>query len=408
MAPFDPGAPVEIERLPQPGEFGPTLTPPGGAPAAVRVALLLPLSGPQATLGRALLDAAAMALFEAAGDRLVLLPKDTGAGPDGARLAAEQALAEGAGLILGPIFRDAAAAAGPVAAARGVNLITFSTDASVAGGNVFLFGFTPDQQVKRVVEYAVARGMLRFAALAPENAYGATVTRALQQAATGAGAAVVRLESYPPDGRGADAAVERLAGFQGRKAALDDRRRELAASDTAAARRELSALANREALNEYDFDALLLPEGGPNLRALAPLLTYFEVDVGRVKVLGTSQWDDPALAREPALRGAWFAAASPGAAQDFERRFERAYGRKPPRIASLAYDAVALAAALAGGGPVIGDEALRNPNGFVGVDGVFRFGPDNIAERGLAVLEVGPDGFRVISEAPRTFEQRAF
>jgi ABC-type branched-subunit amino acid transport system substrate-binding protein len=408
MQPFDPGAPVEIERLPVPGQAGPMLTPPGGAPGAPKVALLLPLSGPQAGLGRALLDAATMALFEVAGDRLVLLPKDTAGTPDGARFAAEQASAEGANLILGPIFRDAAAAAGPVAAARGLSLITFSTDSTVAGGNVFLFGFTPEQQVSRVVKYAVERDLLRFAALAPENAYGAAVTRALQQAAAEAGGSVTRLESYPTDGRNLETAVERLAGYQARKAALAARKRELAASDSAAARRELADLANREALNEYEFDALLLPEGGQTLRNLAPLLTYYEIDTARVKVLGTSQWEDPSLGREPALRGAWFAAASPRAAQEFQRRYERAYGRKPPRIASLAYDAVALAAALAQSGAGMNAEALRNPSGFAGVDGIFRFGPDNVAERGLAVLEVGPDGFRVISEAPQTFEPRAF
>ncbi len=408
LQPFDPGAPVEIERLPPPDALPPLLTPPAGASAGAKVALLLPLSGPQAALGRALLDAAAMALFEVAGERLVLLPKDTGAGPDGARLAAEQALADGASLILGPIFRDAAAAAGLAAASRGVNLITFSTDATVAGGNVFLFGFTPEQQVSRVVKYAAARGLLRYAALAPENAYGAAVTGALQKAAAEAGGSVARLESYPPDGRNMEAAVERLAGYQARKTALVERTRELADSDSAAARRELSDLANREALNEYEFDALLLPEGGQMLRNLAPLLTYYEVDTARVKVLGTSQWEDPALGLEPALRGAWFAAVSPGAAEDFRRRYERAYGRKPPRIASLAYDAVALAAALAQRGPAMDAEALRNPSGFAGVDGVFRFGSDNVAERGLAVLEVGPDGFRVISEAPQSFEQRAF
>jgi ABC-type branched-subunit amino acid transport system substrate-binding protein len=399
---------VAIERLPLPGETAPSLTPPGGAPGAPKVALLLPLSGPQAGLGRALLDAAYMALFEVGGDQLVLLPKDAGANPAAARLAAEQAAAEGASLILGPVFRDAAAAAGPVAAARGLNLITFSTDSTVAGGNVFLFGFTPEQQVSRVVKYAVERGLLRFAALAPENAYGAAVTRALQKAAAETNASVTWLGSYSIEGGELDAAVRRIAGFEARKAALAARKRELAASDSAAARRELSDLANREALNEYDFDALLLPEGGQTLRNLAPLLAYYEVDVSRVKLLGTSQWADPTLGREPALRGAWLAAASPGAAEEFQRRYERVYGRKPPRIASLAYDAVALAAALAQRGAAMDAATLHAASGFAGVDGIFRFGPDNVAERGLAVLEVGTDGFRVISEAPQSFEPRAF
>lgn len=398
------GAPIDIERLPAP--VAPGLMPPA-AVEPVKVALLVPLSGPQANLGRALLDSALLALFEVGDERLTLLPKDTGGSPQTAQLAAEQALAEGATLILGPVFRDAAAAVGPVAAARGVNVITFSTDSSVAGGNVFLFGFTPDQQVDRVVKYAAARGLLRFAALTPANAYGVAVGRALQISAAEAGGEVVRIETYS-DASGATAAVERLAGFQARKAALAERRRALTAADTASARRELAELGNREAVSEYDFDAVLLPEGGQTLRNLVPLLTYYEIDTNRVRVLGTSQWDDPTLGRELALRGAWFAAPPPAAAQDFANRFERAYGRKPPRLGSLAYDAVALAAALAKSGSGFGAEALRSPNGFVGVDGIFRFRADNVAQRGLAVLEVQAGGFRVISDAPQTFEERAF
>jgi len=405
---LDPGAPVEIERLPAPGVgAAPQLTPPAPGGEATKVALLLPLSGPNAALGRALLDAATMALFEAGGDRLRLLPKDSGATPEAARVAAEQAVAEGAVLILGPIFRDAAAAAGAVAAPRGVNVVTFSTDVSVAGGNVFVFGFTPEQQVDRVAKYAASRGVLRFAALTPDNPFGAAVARALQAAATQAGGTVVRSESYPPEARGAEPIVSRLVRYDGRKAQLVERRRELTAADTPASRRDLAALVNRDALNEYDFDAILIPEGGPALRAIAPLLTYYEVDVTRVRVLGTGQWQDPALAREPALRGAWFAAPSPVAAEAFEQRFERAFGRRPPRLASLAFDSVALAAALLKAGD-FGPAALRNPNGFAGVDGIFRFPPNNVAERGLAILEVGPDGFRAISEAPQTFEQRGF
>ena len=130
----------------------------------------------------------------------------------------------------------------------------------------------------------------------------------------------------------------------------------------------------------------------------------------QVRVLGTGLWDDSGTTREPALVGGWFAAPTPEAAGDFQRRFEAAYGHRPPRIASLAYDAAALAAVLAGieQGPRFDHATLTSASGFAGNDGIFRFRQDGIAERGLAVLEVTKDGFRVLSEAPATFEAPAF
>ena len=122
-------------------------------------------------------------------------------------------------------------------------------------------------------------------------------------------------------------------------------------------------------------------------------------------MLGTGQWDESGVGAEPALIGGWFAAPPPSERADFEKRYERAYGRKPPRLATLVYDATALAAVLAQaeGGPDFSVEALTDPNGFAGRDGIFRLVPEGVTERGLAVLEVEPRGFKVISEAPESF-----
>jgi hypothetical protein len=160
-----------------------------------------------------------------------------------------------------------------------------------------------------------------------------------------------------------------------------------------------------------DFQAVLLPEGGTNLRGLAPLLPYFDVDPRVVKFLGTGLWDDRDVGREPTLVGGWFAAPPPDARAAFAERFNASFGRNPPRIASLGYDAVGLAAVLARSGRVEGrfsEDALTNPNGFTGIDGIFRFMPDGSTERGLAVIEVKQDGFEVISPAPSTFQRSSF
>lgn len=399
-----PAAPVEVTP-----EATPVLTPPG-VEAPVMVGLLLPLTGPHRALGQALRDAAFLALFELANPRLVLLPRDTGGTAEGAQLAAMELTRLGAELILGPVFREAVEGAAPVARASGVNIVAFSTDRSVAGDGVFLLGFSPEQQVERVLGYAARRGIWRYAALAPDSAYGLAVVRAMEEVLTRHGAEITKVEYYAPDGSDAAEVVMRLGLYEQRKRQLVQRRAELRAQGDAAARRKLRLLREADTFGELPFEALLLPEGGRVLRAVAPLLLYYDIDSYQVRVLGTGLWDDSGTTREPALVGGWFAAPTPEAAGDFQRRFEAAYGHRPPRIASLAYDAAALAAVLAGieQGPRFDHATLTSASGFAGNDGIFRFRQDGIAERGLAVLEVTKDGFRVLSEAPATFEAPAF
>ncbi len=406
-------APPPLEPLVAPVEIKPELalilTPPGGETPVV-VGLLLPLTGRHRALGRALRDAAFMALFEMANPRLVLLPRDTGGTAEGAETAASELTRLGAELILGPIFREAVEGAAPVARAGGVNIVAFSTDRTVTGDGVYLLGFSPEQQIERVLGYAATRGLWRYAALAPDSTYGLAVVETMREVLRRHNGEITDVEYYAPDGSDAAGAVQRLGQYAQRKAQLAQRRRQLAGQSGAKARRERRLLRGTDTYGEVPFEALLLPEGGSVLRQVAPLLPYYDIDSDRVRVLGTGLWDDPGTTREPALVGGWFAAPAPAAAGDFRRRFEAAYGRQPPRIASLAYDAAALAAVLANAddGPRFDRETLTTASGFAGSDGIFRFRQDGIAERGLAVLEVTPDGFRVVSEAPTSFEAPLF
>ena len=358
----------------------PVLRPPEDGEEPVRVALLLPLSGGNAAIGRDLLDAAQLALFDAASARLELAPRDTGGTPEGAREAAESALQSGARIILGPLFGTSVRTAAAAVRARGVPIVAFSTDRAVAGNGVYLLGIMPHQQVERAIAFAARRGLGRYAALVPADAYGDTVLDALQRASGRHGGAVVRVERYAPHGGEWREPVLRLAAFGRRPGDMP---------------------------GAPPFDAVFIPQGGPALRRIAPLLAYHDIDPGEVRFIGTSLWEAPDLGREPSLVGGWFAAPPPAESAAFLARFAEIYGRRPPRIVTLAYDAVALAAALAEapGGPDFSPAALAHRSGFAGVDGVFRFRPDGIAERGLAVVEVEADGLRVVGPAPRTFER---
>lgn len=387
-----------------------------GAMPVVPVALLLPLSGPDATVGDDLLDAAQLALFDAADKGFRLLPYDTGGTADGAARAAREAIGDGVRLILGPLFAGSVAAVTPVAASGSINVVAFSNDRAAAGPNTFLIGLPPEASVNRIVDYAARRGIRRFALLAPENEFGRRVQVAMRQAAGVVGGAVTAIETYPPGDAGARnmaSVVRRLARYDGRRAALDAERRQLSGRNDEIARQALRRLEQLQTLGELPFDAVLVPEGGAVLRTIAPLLPFYDIDPSKVRLLGLHTWQQAggtaALGREPALVGAWFAALPPGPRARFVARFRSVYGRAPHIISSLAYDATALAAVLAraADGPDFRAPALTASNGFAGADGIFRLLPSGEVERGLAVLEITPKDTRLLDRAPTTFERAA-
>ncbi|HLB80738.1 MAG TPA: penicillin-binding protein activator, partial [Dongiaceae bacterium] len=293
----------------------------------------------------------------------------------------------------------------PAAREARINVIAFSTDRKVAGDGVFVMGLLPSVQVERIVGYAYAQGLRRYAALAPDTPYGRTVVEALQGAASRAGGAVVAVEYYDPAAADVAPAVRRLARYEARSATLVAQREALAGGQDQASQEALTRLGQYAAVGELGFDAVLLAEGGDRLRAVAPLLPYYDIDPARVRFLGTALFAEPGLGTEPALVGSWFAAPAQAAWDAFAARYRAAYGAAPPRLAGLAYDATALAAALAGrfGGADFDVDALTRPSGFVGVDGIFRFRPDGTAERGLAVFELQRDRLVTLDPAPDFF-----
>jgi hypothetical protein len=385
---------LAIETQPLPPLTAPRLSPPSSADA-IRIGFLAPLSGPNAGLGRALFDAAQLALFDLADNRLVLLPRDTEGSPDKAAEAARRVIAEGAQIIIGPLFANEAAAVGAVARERNVKVLSFSTDRSVAGGGVYLLGFTPDQQVERVIAYARTRGLTRFAVLAPDSPYGNAVAQAATAAAGAAGAQMLRQDRYPVDSGDLTPTVRRFATALRALPPRGPDEPPVEGVDPNIAR---------------PVDGLLLPEGGARLRALAPLLPFFDIDPRAVRFLGTGLWDDTSLSTEPALVGGWYAGPAPEGFAEFGRRFEQGFGRRPPRLASLAYDATALVGILARRSDTatpFDETGLTNPDGFAGYDGIFRFQPDGLVQRGLAVLEIQRRGSRVIDPAPTSFQRPA-
>ncbi|HXX08710.1 MAG TPA: penicillin-binding protein activator [Pseudolabrys sp.] len=338
----------------------------------VRVALVLPISaqGNAGVAAQSMRNAAEMALAEFKNPNVQLLVKDDGGTPQGAQAAAQQAMSEGAEIIVGPLFAQSVSAVGQVARARNIPVIAFSTDASVAARGVYLLSFLPETDVRRIVEFAASRGKRSYAALLPDNAYGAVVEAAFQQEVARRGGRVVALEKYPIDANQMNEAVRRVA----------------------------------QAANQAD--SIFIPDGADAVPQVVQALSASGVNLKRVQLLGTGLWDDPRIFSTPALDGGWYAAPESAGFRNFSARYRSRYGQDPVRTATLAYDAVALVAALVKtqGLQRFSETVLTNPSGFAGIDGVFRFRPEGTNERGLAVLRVAPAGGQVISPAPRSFQ----
>lgn len=338
---------------------------------AVKVALILPLSagGNAGTVALSMKNAGEMALAEFNSPNIQLLVKDDGGTSGGAQLAAQQALAEGAEIIIGPLFAHSVGVVGGAARQRGVPVIAFSTDASVAARGVYLLSFLPESDVDRIVEYAIASGKRSFAAMLSEGAYGNVVEGEFKQVVARKGGRIVAIERYP----------------------LDPARMQAPA--------KLVAQASRGA------DAVFIPEGPEVVPSVVQALTSAGLDSKRVQLLGTGLWDDPRIYNDPRLHGGLYAAPDGNGFRNFSARYRQRYSQDPVRTATLAYDAVALVAALVKtqGPQRFSDQVLTSSSGFAGIDGLFRFRSDGTNERGLSVMRVSPTGGQVVSPPPRAF-----
>ncbi|MDA0229475.1 MAG: penicillin-binding protein activator [Proteobacteria bacterium] len=372
----------------------------------VKVGLLLPLSGPLAREGAALLDAAQLALFDVADAHFILQPSDTGGTADGAVRAAEALLADGATLLLGPLLSEEVRAVTPIARAAGVNVVAFSTDAEVAGDGIYLLGHTSRQQIDRLVGFAYDSGLMRIAVLAPSTPYGRAVAGQTRRAVAAVGGDVTGIAFYAPDASDANEVVRGLANYDRRHGDLVAQRDALSQRDDEISKRALRRLEGLDTLGDVPFDALLLPDGGESLRQVVPLLPYYDIDPAKVRFLGTGLWDNSETLGEPTLVGGWYVGPPPGARVGFIGRFVDTFGYTPHRIAALAYDATALAAALArrAGRAAFDSDSLASPRGFLGAGGIFRFSAEGLPERGLAVLEItGRNEVVVVSPPPERF-----
>jgi ABC-type branched-subunit amino acid transport system substrate-binding protein len=336
----------------------------------VKVGLILPLTqnNQPSPLGQGLRNAAEMAFTEFQSPNLQVLIKDDQGTGEGAQRAAQEAIAQGAELLIGPLFSPAVAGAGQVA--RGANrpMIAFSTDTSVASRGVYLLSFAPQADVERIIGFAASRGKRSFAALISETAYGNVVASAFQNAVAQVGGRITSLERYT-NATSLQQAAQRIGGNLGAS------------------------------------DSLFLPEDANSIGAAMRALSAAGVTGQRVQILGTGVWNDARVFRTPGLDGAWFPAPDQRGFPAFAQRYKGRFNADPSLLAPNAYDAIALAAALVQtqGANRFTEATLTNPSGFSGQYGVFRFRADGSVDRALTIQQIGGGTAREIAPAPRTF-----
>ena len=366
------------------------------APPGMGVALLAPLTGPNAARGQALVNAAQLALAGPGSPKLDV--RDTQGTAAGAAAAARAALAAGAGLIIGPLTAgETAAVAGPARAAR-VAVLAFTSDPAQAQPGVWTLGITPAQQVRRMVAAAISQGKSRFGAVLPETDFGRALATALADATSAAGLAGADIRFHSGSTASINSTMRDISGYASRRGPVDAQMRAARASRDAEGRRRAAELV-RTPIPPPPLDALLLADTGERLATVASLLPYYDLDPPAVRVLGPALWAATMARGDASLFGAWFAAPDPASRAAFDAQYQALYGDPAPGLADFAFDAAAVARVLAGeGGYAIA--SLSRPEGFAGVNGVFALQPNGSVRRGLALFEVRRGGAGLIEPAP--------
>jgi hypothetical protein len=361
QAPSAPGAPAVPQHLARPGLSPQFLN---GRPVT-RIGLLLPFAS-VATEAQSLYEAAELALFEAKDPNLLLIPRDSGGDAAASFAAAQGLIKDGADVIVGPLLKEGVqgAARGAIGANPATPVIGFSTDNTVAAPGVYLLSFPLEEEVARIVSFASAQGLKRIALMAPDSEYGHRVDAAVRAEGAKVGLSVVAAQFYQRSEREAGAAAALIA----------------------------------PQARAWDAQAMMIAETGSPLRAIGPGLLQAGLDLQRVRLLGVG-WAGSDAYREPTLAGGWYAGPDPALRTGFEQRYRTAYGRAPTRLASLAYDAVAMTAALTRETGYPGLSTLGRADGFNGADGLYRFRPNGTVQRSLAILEARGGGPAVIDEA---------
>jgi ABC-type branched-subunit amino acid transport system substrate-binding protein len=380
-------------NAPAPVTVAPPPPPPQGPPP---VALLLPLSGPNAAVALVMEQAAQLAASTPGAPRLDI--RDTGGDPARAANAAQAAIGAGDRLILGPLTAEETQAVATVSVPAQVPVLAFSSDPSVASPGVWTLGVTPGQQMRRLVSAARDEGRKRLAALLPAGAFGDAMQTALVDAASDAGLEPPNVQRGGGNAGDIEAALKTLTDYDTRRGDLENRIKAMRDSTDPDSRQQAAMLA-AQPVQPPPFDTLVLGATGEALRKLAEMLPRYDVLSPQVRVMGPAFWSGQ-VSQLGRMAGAWYAVPDPSQRDGFVSAFTGKYGYPPQPIADIAFDATLIGRSLAQDHD-FSESAITKTEGFSGVDGAMVLLPDGHVRRALAIYQIRPGGSAgIVSPAP--------
>lgn len=397
----------------------------------VRIGVLLPLSGKYAKIGKTLQNASLMAMFEGNSKNVVLQFYDTEGTAEGARAAAELAISQNVGLIVGPLLKEEVNAIHSMTYGNGVDVITFSSDPTVVGKGVYTIATLASQQAEFITQYACSNGYKRFAILSQDNKTGDIISYAIKKAVDGCGAYITKAAFYDPKLDIFQPAVQSIVPKtidelekerEDELKRLEKLRPDVVAGKSIKIKNEetenwesvkwteeqldtyMEELKNKEIIRDpFEFDVLFVSDDGSKLRSLGAMFNYYDIP-SEIKIIGTSQWAEAKPQQETSLLGGWFANLAQTEFKNWSKKYEKEFGEKPARIASQAYDAISLTISLVDNYGTIDSKTLTNPSGFNGIDGLFRLLPNGLSERGLQIMAVEKKGFSTLVQPLPQFQ----
>lgn len=371
-----------------------------------KVGVLLPLSGEFSKQGNGLKNATMMALEDINDSGLILQYYDTKGTPEGASIAIENALNQGSELIIGPMLSSSVQAITPAAKGRDVPVIAFNSASEVLQDGVYTMGLLLDEQVDRVITYSAQKGRSRFALLLPDNNTGIAVAKAAVKAASKNNVAVTVVAFYKPGTTDFTDLLRQMTRYSSRSAKLQQMKAQYkaqAAAGNAEAVKMLNKLKQLDSYGDVGFDAVLIPDYGTILKSAVAMFGYYDVFAPEVKFLGTSIWENTALNKETTMRGSWYPSLTNQNSAYFINKYTELFGERPSSLYAFGYDAVALASAISRNGTGNLDSKITNPEGYLGINGVFRFFPDGKNQHSLDIKEIRSSGNYIVDAGPRKF-----
>lgn len=400
-----------IEKYPSQAGFPPILQEEGSFAAAdniakkIEIGLLLPMSGKNKELGMSLLNAATVSLFENDREKKIkLVIFDSNDDAKSTESAFRKIIDRKIKYVIGPVFSNSLLAIEKLARDNSIVVISLSNNSDMLGkisnnGGIFIGGIYPQSQIDKITNYAIDRGKMNFAIIAPNSQYGQTITQYLKASVRSRNANFITSEFYDSSGRDIDRVVERAINSFMIPESIKNNKSE-------------------RAINEYDRtypEVILIPESGKILSKIVASIKKQNVKEREIQLIGTSQWDEISTLNDSNLTGAWFPAPESREFYNFEKRYYNIFKKIPPRISSISYDAVNAIIAVLRKNHLNSenmatikhfiDYSENGKSGFAGIDGSFRFLPNGAIQRNLSVLRVGNGDVNVLEKPAETFSR---